>query len=149
MVKVVWGPLFDARGESMNQSQLHEMIVAEERKQERFRLLRQPAAPLFVCTVGMRAEALAVKDVSSSGVSLYLERPLPTASKVSIEYEARHLTLNVNGVIIWCRARQDSDIDVPDFAEACVIGVELFSPMLLLSAFRDALPVYALSMGRA
>ncbi|MEP6885485.1 MAG: PilZ domain-containing protein [Gammaproteobacteria bacterium] len=140
---------FDARREFMHQSQLREMIVAEERKQERFRLLRQPAAPVFLCTLGVRAEALAVKDVSRGGVGLYLEQPLPTGLQVSIEYEARHLTLNVNGVIIWCRPRQDSDIDVPDFAEACVIGVELFSPMLLLSAFRDALPVYALSVGEA
>ena len=132
----------------MNPSQSHELIVAEGRKQERFRLLRQPAAPLFVCALGMRTQVLAVKDVSSGGVSLYLERPLPTASHVSIEYEAEELTLNVNGVIIWWRARLDSDIDSPDLPESCVIGVELFSPMLLLSALRDALTVYPRSVSQ-
>lgn len=120
----------------MNQLRLHEMTVAEERKQERFRLLRQPGEPLYVCTVAMRIEALAVKDVSSNGVSLYLERHMPIGSQVSIEYEAPHFKLSVNGMIIWCRARLDSDIDAPDSAAAWVIGVKLFSPMLLLSALR-------------
>lgn len=127
----------------MNQLRLHQMIVAEERKQERFRLLRQPGEPLFVCTFAARVQALAVKDVSSSGVSLYLERHMPVGSQVSIEHEARYFKLNVNGMIIWCRSRLDSDIDAPDFAAAWVIGVELFSPMLLLSALRDAPTVYA------
>jgi hypothetical protein len=121
-------------------------LPAEQRKQERYRLLRQPDAQVVVRTGWLRSAAMAVKDVSHGGVSLYLERALPVASRVSIEYAAPALTLNVEGLVAWCRGRQDADTDLIHLPNAWVLGVELFSPVLLLSAFRDALPVHALSV---
>ncbi|MCX7057882.1 MAG: PilZ domain-containing protein [Pseudomonadota bacterium] len=120
-------------------------IAANLRRQQRYRLLRQPDATLYVRTGWLRATAMAIKDVSNGGVSVYLERELAIASRVSIEYAAPNLTLNVNGVVAWCRARQDTDIDTTHQGDAYILGIELFSPMMLLSAFRDALPVHALA----
>jgi hypothetical protein len=120
-------------------------IMANLRRQERYRLLRQPDAPLYVRTGWSRVTAMAIKDVSNGGVSLYLERELPIAARVSIEYAAPTLMLNVLGVVAWCRARQETDTDTDHAGEAYILGIELFSPMMLLSAFRDALPVHALA----
>ena len=119
--------------------------AANLRRQERYRLLRQPDAPLYVRTGWSRTTAMAIKDVSNGGVSLYLERELPVASRVSIEYAAPNLMLNVNGVVAWCRARHETDIDAAHDGDAYILGIELFSPMMLLSAFRDALPIHALA----
>lgn len=122
-----------------------QLPIDQRRKQERYRLLRQLDAPVYVRSGWIRSEAMAVKDVSHGGVSLYLERELPVAARVSIEYAAPAMTLNVQGVVAWCRERQDQDTDLTTEARAWVLGVELFSPVMLLSAFRDALPVHALS----
>ncbi len=126
-----------------------QLIPVDLRKQERYRLLRQPAAALYIRAGRSFSEAMAIKDVSSGGVSVYLDHDLAVGSKVAVEYSAPHLTVNVNGMVIWCRARQESDEDAKYATDAYVLGIELFSPMILLSAFRDALPVHALSMGGA
>ena len=89
---------------------------------------------------------MAVKDVSSGGVSVYFERELPILSRVSIEFTAPAMQLDVQGVVIWCRPRHEADIDARHEPNAYVVGIELFSPLMLLSAFRDALPVHALVM---
>jgi len=55
------------------------------------------------------------------------------------------VSVKVEGVVAWCRARGAEDTDIPAAAQAHVVGVELFSPTVLLTAFRDALPATALS----
>lgn len=57
---------------------------------------------------------------------------------MAIEFHSDGLTLDINGVVAWCREHRPSDEEGAD--ESFVLGIELFSPMLLLSAFRDALP---------
>ena len=62
----------------------------------------------------------------------------PADGPVAIEFHSDGLTLDINGVVAWCREHRPSDEEGAD--ESFVLGIELFSPMLLLSAFRDALP---------
>ena len=130
----------------MNQTSSKAMIPVDQRRQERYRLLRQPDSPLYIRTLTLRSVAMAVKDVSSGGVSVYFERELPILSRVSIEFTAPAMQLDVQGVVIWCRPRHEADIDARHEPNAYVVGIELFSPLMLLSAFRDALPVHALVM---
>ena len=119
-------------------------ILTDQRKQERYRLNRQPDFPLYIRTPLSRSAAMAVKDVSVDGVSIYVEQPLPIAMRVSVEFAASPVQLDVQGVVAWCRPRHQADKDAEYATDAHVLGIELFSPMILLSAFRDALPVYAL-----
>jgi hypothetical protein len=130
----------------MNHTSTTAMTLSDQRRQERYRLLRQPDSPLYVRTPTLRTAAMAVKDVSRGGVSVYLERDFPTSSRVSIEFTAPAIQLEVQGLVAWCRPRQESDTDARHEIHAFVLGIELFSPMMLLSAFRDALPVQALVM---
>ena len=130
----------------MNQASTNAQTSGDQRRQERYRLLRQPDSPLYIRTPMLRSAAMAVKDVSSGGVSVYLERDVPILSRVSIEFPAPAIQIEVQGVVIWCRPRHEADIDARHELNAYVLGIELFSPLMLLSAFRDALPVHALVM---
>jgi hypothetical protein len=110
----------------------------DKRRQARYRLVHQPTAPVVVIHGAERLTATAVNDVSSSGISLCLGSALAVPTPVAIEFQSDGLTLDVNGVVAWCRGHRPSDEEGAD--ESFVLGIELFSPMLLLSAFRDALP---------
>ena len=110
----------------------------EQRRQARYRLVHQPGTPVVVIHGDERHVATAVNDVSSSGISLCLPVALSVPAPVAIEFEADGLTMDVNGVVAWCRGHRPSDEEGAD--ESFVLGIELFSPMMLLSAFRDALP---------
>jgi hypothetical protein len=110
----------------------------DKRRQARYRLAHQPAAPVVVLRDEVRLTASAVNDVSSSGISLCLDTALPVEAAVAIEYQLDGLTLDVNGVVAWCRKHTANDAAGSD--TGYVLGIELFSPMMLLSAFRDALP---------
>jgi hypothetical protein len=110
----------------------------DKRRQARYRLVHQPTVPVVVVHGDERLTATAVNDVSSSGISLCLGRALAVPTQVAIEFQSDGLTLDVNGVVAWCRGHRPSDEEGSE--ESFVLGIELFSPMLLLSAFRDALP---------
>jgi len=114
------------------------MTQHDKRRQSRYRLVHQPADPIVVIHSDERQAATAVNDVSSSGISLCLPSALPVRAPVAIEFQADGLTLDVNGVVAWCRLHRPSDEEGAE--QSFVLGIELFSPMLLLSAFRDALP---------
>jgi hypothetical protein len=114
------------------------MEANEKRRQERHRLIHQPIAPVVVIHGDTRLTASAVNDVSSSGISLCLTTELPVPAPVAIEFQMDGMTLDVNGVVAWCRGHRPSDENIGH--ANFVLGIELFSPMLLLSAFRDALP---------
>ena len=88
--------------------------------------------------------ALAVKDVSVGGVGLYVEHPLSVGAPVLLEYVGE-VSLKVDGIVTWCRSRGADDADIPATVQAHVVGVELFGPTALLTAFQDALPAAALS----
>lgn len=123
------------------------MQIVEKRRQSRYRLAHQPAGPVFVLHGAQRLPATAVNDVSSSGISLCLSVAPPVTSRVAIEFLSDGMTLDVNGVVAWSRAHQPTDEEGAD--ESFVLGIELFSPMLLLSAFRDALPHDTLTFDEA
>ncbi len=120
------------------------MTKTEQRRQIRYPLRRQPAGTLRLFSRGLVLQALAVKDVSVGGVGLYLERALPPGSPVALEY-AGQVSVKVQGIVAWCRARGAEDADIPPAVEAHVVGVELLSPAVLLTAFQEALPATALS----
>lgn len=114
------------------------MSSAEQRRQTRYRLAHQPTTPVVVVYAGQRLTATAVNDVSSSGISVCLDAAVAVRTTVAIEFQSDGLTLDVNGSVAWCRPHWPSDEQGGDSGH--VLGIELYSPMLLLSAFRDALP---------
>jgi hypothetical protein len=117
------------------------MSSSEQRRQTRYRLAHQPSTPVTVIHGSDRLTASAVNDVSSSGISLCLPTAVTVRTSVAIEFQSDGMTLDVNGSVAWCRQHRPSDEAGED--SGFVLGIELYSPMLLLSAFRDALPADA------
>jgi len=74
-----------------------------------------------------------LRNIAPSGVSLVVAGTLADFSgtpQVAIRYQAPEVGVTVNGCVVWSReAEGDSRAAGP----ACVLGVKLLSPNLLLS----------------
>ncbi|MDE3012280.1 MAG: PilZ domain-containing protein [Pseudomonadota bacterium] len=103
--------------------------TTEQRAEDRLFLSRQPEGKLSVCTPYAQVAAYQVRDISRSGISLELERPISADTAVSVDYLADDIHLTVNGRIVWGRAPTGGG----DGGSRYVVGIELFSPGLLLN----------------
>jgi hypothetical protein len=108
------------------------MTVIEQRRQQRYPLLRQPAGEFLLRTPTARYPIEVITDISSSGIQIYLDTSLSTLLQVTVEYVEPTLKLDVNGIVIWCAAPADGP-DNADSAGRYVIGIQLLSPMLLMA----------------
>jgi hypothetical protein len=112
------------------------MTRIEQRKHNRHPILSQPVGQFSLRTAEATYPIKVVKDISSSGIRVYLDRSLAVSVPVAVEYVEPGLKLEVSGTVAWCAARAGA-ADSVDAAGNFVIGVELLSPMLLLAALRD------------
>jgi hypothetical protein len=112
------------------------MTIIEQRKNRRFPVLRQPAGDVLLRTGTAAYPVNVIKDISSSGIRVYLHYGLPVSSRLIVEYVEPNLKLEVNGTVAWCATRRISTV-VADEAGSFVIGVELFSPVLLLAVMNQ------------
>jgi hypothetical protein len=110
---------------------VRESLPEEQRGEDRLTLSRQPDGRLSVLTPFARITAMRVRDISRSGISVELERPVSPETPVSIEYVADDIQVSVNGRLAW--ARQTTPDGEAPAAASYVVGVELFSPGLLLN----------------
>ena len=104
----------------------------EQRTEERLALSRQPSGKITVSTPFGRIESSRVRDISRSGISLEVDRPIGQETPVSVEYSESSLNLSVNGRLAWSRTNE-KPADAAVAASAYVVGIELFSPGLLLN----------------
>jgi hypothetical protein len=112
------------------------MTRIEQRKHNRHPILSQPVGQFSLRTAEATHAIKLVKDISSSGIRVYLDRSLAVSMPVAIEYVEPGLRLEVSGTVAWCAPRP-GEADAEDAAGSFVIGIELLSPMLLLAALRD------------
>jgi hypothetical protein len=113
---------------------LHEQAPVadlELRTEDRLALSRQPDGRISVLTPFMRIAAVRVRDISRSGISIELERPISPETPVSVEYVEHDLNINVSGRLAWSQETAVTQ-DKPALA-SYVVGIELFSPGLLLN----------------
>ena len=109
----------------------HEPQAREQRGEDRIVLSEQPQGRLTVLTSHSRVDAIRVRDISRSGISLELDRLIHPDTPVSVEYVQDALDLSVNGRLAWSRSNSGSGDETA--AAAYVVGIELFSPGLLLN----------------
>jgi PilZ domain len=108
------------------------MTVVEQRKHQRYPLVRQAAGEFRLLTpVGTYAIDV-IKDISSSGIRVYLNTYLAERLAVSVEYVESTLKLELNGTVAWCAA-QEEETGASETFGRYVVGVELFSPVLLMA----------------
>jgi sulfur relay (sulfurtransferase) complex TusBCD TusD component (DsrE family) len=107
------------------------MLREEKRKQERYTFERPPEGTLFLVRDGVRLPVAGINDISNSGVSLDMNDALAVSQPVTVEYADAVVCVQVRGTVTWCAPASD-----PAKAGSFVLGVELASPMLLLSMFQ-------------
>jgi hypothetical protein len=107
------------------------MTVVEQRKYQRLDVARQPPGKFRLLTPERAYPIAAIRDLSGSGIRVFLETLLTERTDVVIEYTEATLKLEMQGRVAWC-AEQD-EVEATKSAARYVVGIELFSPFLFMS----------------
>lgn len=108
------------------------MPPQEKRKQERYSFEHQPTGELLLTVGGLCQPVLGINDISNSGISVFFGRQVSVPEPVTIEYGDTNMRLQVYGTTTWCGPKPGETEHAGQF----IIGIELLSPMLLLSMFQ-------------
>ncbi|GAC1479850.1 MAG: hypothetical protein NVS1B6_20640 [Steroidobacteraceae bacterium] len=108
------------------------MTRVEQRKQPRYPLIQQPVGEFRLRAPTAAYPIKVINDISSSGMRIYLDDELTPRLQVAIEYFEPSLKLEVNGIVAWCVSRLRT-ADEADDRGRFIIGIQLFSPMLLMA----------------
>ena len=103
----------------------------EQRLESRLSLDHQPTGRLTLCTAYERLDPRTVRDVSTKGISMEIDRPVAQHTAIEIEYEEGSIDIRVNGRVAWVKPNTAPGLDT--VTGGYVVGIELFSPGLLLN----------------
>jgi c-di-GMP-binding flagellar brake protein YcgR len=107
------------------------MAELNNRREERYPLPHQPTGRLHLRSPEGRFEIKEIRDISSGGMSLYLNRAVPAASKVAIEYADGKAQVEVYGTVVWCSEREAGKTHQEQRIDRFVLGIQLLSPLML------------------
>jgi hypothetical protein len=108
------------------------MTVLEQRKHPRHELARQALGKYRLLTPAAAYPITAIRDISSSGIRVFLDARLAERLDVVVEYTEPTLKLEIQGRVAWC-AEQAPGAATIRGADCYVLGIELFSPFLFMS----------------
>ncbi|MDB6084176.1 MAG: hypothetical protein JWN43_2057, partial [Gammaproteobacteria bacterium] len=72
-----------------------------------------------------------IKDISSSGLRMYLNTHLAERLQIAIEYIEPALKLEMSGTVAWCVTGEEGDAAAAH--GRYIVGIQLFSPVLLMA----------------
>lgn len=108
------------------------MAVDEQRRHPRHELARQAVGKFRLLTPSSAYPIAAIRDISSSGVRVFLDAQLAEHLDIVVEYTEPTLKLEMQGCVAWC-TKQAEDVEAIQGAARYVVGIELFSPFLFMS----------------
>jgi hypothetical protein len=108
------------------------MTIVEHRKHQRYPLARQAPGEFRLLTPTEAFTIDVIKDISNSGIRVYLNTPLAECLRISIEYVEPSLKLELNGLVAWC-TEEENDGGAVEASGRYVVGIQLFSPVLLMA----------------
>jgi len=108
------------------------MEIGEQRKHERLEIARQAPGKFRLLTPAGAYPIAAIRDLSGSGIRVFLDASLAERLDVVVEYTELTLKLEMQGRVAWCTA-QDHGTGAAKSAGRYVVGIELFSPFLFMS----------------
>jgi hypothetical protein len=73
-----------------------------------------------------------VRDISNSGMSLSINEAVAISQKVSVQYAALGVSMEVYGRVAWCSEAKGADPQA-QHPGSYLMGVELMSPMMLFA----------------
>ena len=107
------------------------MTVVEQRKHDRLDVARQPLGKFRLLTAEGAYPVAAIRDLSGSGIRVYMDAELKERLDVVIEYTEATLKLEIGGRVAWCAEQEE--VKATRSAGRYVVGIELFSPFLFMS----------------
>jgi hypothetical protein len=108
------------------------MTAVEQRKQPRHVLGRQASGKFRLLTPDAQYPVTAIRDISGSGIRVFLDACLEERLDVVVEYTELTLKLEMHGRVAWC-AEQTHGTETVNGDGRYVVGIELFSPFLFMS----------------
>jgi hypothetical protein len=109
------------------------MNQPEKRRLPRRSVGAIPFGALVLVCNGEHIPIEQLRDLSDSGISFSLRRPLVSSEKISVKYSDPKVALEVFGRVAWCSPASDESANATPPGQY-FIGVELLSPSLLYSA---------------
>ncbi len=107
----------------------------EKRSQKRYPLAADPECELFVRIGENRYPVKAIRDLSESGISIFLDTPLADSTPVVILYIDDRMQVELKGSVAWCAPHTDGAGEEPVDA-AYAMGLKLMSPTMLMVALQ-------------
>ena len=108
------------------------MTAAEQRKHPRHVLGGQAPGKFRLLTPAAAYPIAVIRDISGSGIRVFLDVRLTERLDVVVEYTEPTLKLEIQGRVAWC-AEQALEAGTIEGADRYVLGIELFSPFLFMS----------------
>ena len=104
----------------------------DQRQGERYPFKRPAEGQFTLQTPAGNHPIGLIKDISSTGMRVYLDSPLAAGLKVVVAYAGPQIKAEVNGMVVWC---QDRVPEPGETAEAgrYMLGIQLLSPVLLMA----------------
>src|ERR1700736_388499 len=107
------------------------MTIVEQRKHPRHVLGRQAPGNIRLLTPAAAYPIAVIRDLSGSGIRVFLDSLLTERLDVVIEYTEATLKLEMQGRVAWCA--EQGEVEATKSAGRYVVGIELFSPFLFMS----------------
>lgn len=99
---------------------------------QRYPLVRQAPGEFRLLTPTEMYPISVIKDISTSGIRVYLNAPLDERLRIAIEYVEPTLKLELKGMVAWC-TEHENDAGALESSGRYVVGIQLFSPVLLMA----------------
>jgi len=80
---------------------------------------------------GQRTVIKRLRNISESGLSFFISKPVEVSEKIGIAYADGHVKVEVFGRVAWCSQIHQTDTQPEAATGNYLVGVELFSPMML------------------
>jgi len=118
------------------------MQASEKRLIPRIQLGQVPQGAVSLILHGQRIEVTRLRDISNTGISFSVGRPVDASENISLIYADPKIKLEVFGRVAWCKqsrgleAANAPQVDIPP--DHYVMGVELLSPMMLYAVLPRA-----------
>lgn len=107
------------------------MLNRELRREERLVLTHQPKGQLLIHLNDDCIPARAVRDISTTGISVVFSGVLDNDTVVTLEYRSLEIDVKVEGTVIW--SRDEHPAGDPE-RTLTVLGIKLVNPTFLLAA---------------
>lgn len=110
------------------------MLTSEKRRSQRIQIDGLPVAGEMCLIRGTgRVPVKGIKDLSDTGISVYVDQAIAVRESVTIEYADRGIRLEVFGTVTW-HQEVALESNAPAWTGRYLIGIELVASSILTSA---------------